>query len=84
MRMRSLILASAAAMALTSPSFASEAAGWYLGLGAGWDTMLLAHYNNLSTASPAIKLPYHDDVLGIGALGYKWGDSGFRTELELG
>ncbi|HVU21260.1 MAG TPA: OmpA family protein, partial [Rhizomicrobium sp.] len=47
-------------------------------------TMLLAHYNNLSTASPAIKLPYHDDVLGIGALGYKWGDSGFRTELELG
>ncbi len=85
MRMRSLILASTALIALTSAAFASEATGWYLGLGAGWDTMELVHYNTaLGTAAGPIKLPYHDDVLGIAAAGYKWGNSGLRTEIELG
>jgi len=85
MKIRSILLAGATVLAVTTPALASDAVGWYLGLGAGWDTMELAHYNNPNSTPPvAIKLPYHDDVLGIGALGYKWGDSGFRTELELG
>src|SRR6185437_10460545 len=85
MTIRSIALAGVAALALATPAVASEATGWYLGLGAGWDTMELAHYNNSTIAPPLeVKVPYHDDVLGTAALGYKWGDSGFRTELEIG
>ena len=37
MKFRTFILASAASLLLASPALAGE--GWYLGLGAGWDSL---------------------------------------------
>ena len=85
MKLRSIALAGVAALALTAPAMASDATGWYLGLGAGWDTMMVTHTDWSGPALPGHKtFPYHDDVLGTAAIGYKFDDIGLRTELELG
>ena len=39
MKLRMIALAGVAALALSGPAAASNATGWYLGLGAGWDHM---------------------------------------------
>jgi outer membrane protein OmpA-like peptidoglycan-associated protein len=74
-------LASAATLALTSPSFADDP-GWYLGLGAGYD-----HLNNQklvfrSGSPPFGVVKFSDNAIGMVSGGYKF-DSGWRFELEL-
>ena len=39
MKIRSIALAGVAVLALSVPAAASDATGWYIGLGVGWDTM---------------------------------------------
>ncbi len=83
MKLRSYALAGAAIIALSVPAAASDYQGWYLGLGAGWDTVENVHANwSTATSTGSVKIPFHDDVLGLGAVGYKWNN--FRFEFEGG
>src|SRR6185312_11039344 len=79
MKLRSIILAGTALLAVTASARADNN-GWYLGLGIGWDTSELVHMT--PATGPTFKVPFHDDVLGTAALGYKFGD--FRAEFEGG
>ena len=47
MKIRTIALAGVAVLALSGPAAASDATGWYLGLGAGWD-----HMGNIKTSHP--------------------------------
>jgi opacity protein-like surface antigen len=81
MRMRSIALAGVGALCLMTPAAASDAHGWYLGLGAGWD-----HLGNIDLryAPNANDLLHSGNAaLFTGSLGYRL-PSGIRIELELG
>jgi outer membrane protein OmpA-like peptidoglycan-associated protein len=75
MTIRKLLLAGGAALALCGPAHAGE--GWYLGLGAGWDTL---DHVQIAGAGLDGKLRTRDTVLGDVTAGYKFGD--FRLEAE--
>lgn len=81
MRLRSLTLSGATAIALASPALADEP-GWYLGLGAGYDHLNQVHYFNNGNSTNGF-VPQNDGAIFIGDLGYKF-DWGLRTEVELG
>lgn len=70
-----LLMAGAAALALISPAHAGE--GWYLGLGAGWDSPYNTH---ITGAGLDGKLHSDDSALVEATGGYKFGD--FRLEAE--
>ncbi|HEX3673993.1 MAG TPA: OmpA family protein [Rhizomicrobium sp.] len=75
MNIRTLCLAGAAALALVGPAQAGE--GWYLGLGAGWDSV----YNTrVEGAGLDGKIHSRDAALVEASGGYKFGD--FRLEAE--
>ena len=80
MKLRSIALDGVALAALSVPAAASDYMGWYLGLGAGYDSPNVVHG---STPSGDVNLPYHDNALAVVSAGYKW-DMNIRTELELG
>ena len=80
MKLRTFALAGAALVGLTASAAANDYEGWYLGLGIGWDTSELVHMN--PATGPIQKVPFHDDVLGTAAIGYKFGD--LRAEFEVG
>jgi outer membrane protein OmpA-like peptidoglycan-associated protein len=75
-----MLLAGAAAFALTVPAFTTPAMageGWYLGLGAGWDSV----YNTRITGAGLNgKLHSDDTALVEASAGYKFGD--IRLEAE--
>ncbi|HYS45503.1 MAG TPA: outer membrane beta-barrel protein, partial [Rhizomicrobium sp.] len=83
MKLRLLAMATVAAAAFSTPALAGE--GWYLGLGGGWDGQ--TGYNIKSVASPTVlpgnKVSTKDSAIGAIAIGYAWGDSGFRLENEF-
>jgi outer membrane protein OmpA-like peptidoglycan-associated protein len=81
MKIRSLALLGAVALALTSPALADEP-GWYLGLGAGYDHLNQIHFRNNANLTNGW-VPQSDRALALSSFGYKW-DAGLRTELELG
>jgi OOP family OmpA-OmpF porin len=81
MRLRTVALAGATTLALTSPSFADDP-GWYLGLAGGYD-----HLNNQKLVFPSGPPPFDtvkfsDNAIFLGSVGYKL-DDGWRFELEL-
>ena len=82
MKLRSIALAGAAVLALSTPALASVP-GWYLGLGVGYDQ--LTSVNATLQTSPPIAgtISYSGNAIYTGSAGYKW-DSGVRLELELG
>src|SRR5437868_6407487 len=84
MKIRTIALAGVAAAALCSPALASEP-GWYLSLGAGFDSLQPVH---MQFPPPPVggfnfNTDYSPSALVIGGAGYKF-DSGMRVELELG
>ncbi len=77
MKFRTFILAGASALMLATPALAGE--GWYLGLGAGWDTL---NGPKLVGAGIDGKLSTSDSAIIAGTVGYKIPDAPFRVELE--
>ena len=83
MKLRTLLLANAAALLacagafLTSPAYAGE--GWYVGLGAGWDQL-----NNPKIQGDGLdgKLGTRDTAIIAGTVGYKLADMPIRFEAE--
>ena len=82
MKLRTFILAGVALAALgTAPASATEAMGWYLGLGAGWD-----HLNAVKMTSNfpfTLHAPYSDSALVVGSFGYRF-ENNVRIEFETG
>ncbi len=82
MKIRMIALAGVAALALAGPAAASDATGWYLGLGAGWDH--LGQAKELFTpGSHVIKQDTDDSALVVGSVGYRFADR-VRLEVEIG
>ena len=94
MKLRTLALAGAAALALSVPATASGTTGWYIGLGVGWDMM--SDFNGSVTppygltwqtrANPNttdFKVNPDDSALFIASVGYRF-DNRFRIENEIG
>jgi OmpA-OmpF porin, OOP family len=75
MKFRGYILAGAAFLALMAPAHAAE--GWYLGLGAGWDTI---DHVRVTGAGLDGKLRSSGSPIAEATFGYKFGD--FRLETE--
>jgi OmpA-OmpF porin, OOP family len=84
MKLRTIILASVASLALGAPAFASDATGWYLGVAGGWD-----HIDNLDIKSvtggitTSNRVDTGDSFLVTGAVGYRFRNH-LRFELETG
>src|ERR1700759_2405326 len=83
MKIRMIALAGVAALALTGSAVASDATGWYLGLGAGWDHMgnFTQHFSGPTTGT--FKADTDDSALVIGAVGYRFTNH-IRLEDEIG
>ena len=82
MKLRSIALAGAAALAISFPAAASDATGWYFGLGVGWDmpSKVTAEF----TPGPVdLKFSADDSALFIGTFGYRFNNR-FRIENEIG
>src|ERR1700687_1338237 len=83
MKLRSIALAGVAVIALSTPAMAGPP-GWYLGLGAGYDSLSTFGARDSHLPAPNLaKLSYSSSGLGIVFGGYNWGN-GFRFEGELG
>src|SRR5580698_8111088 len=84
MKIRMIALAGVAALALAGPASASDATGWYLGLGAGWDNMgnYGVHYN-MGGPINNDKYSTSDTALFVGSVGYKFNNH-IRLEGEIG
>jgi len=84
MKIRTIALAGVAALALCGPAAASDAIGWYAGLGAGWD-----HLGNLEVnfkpgpPGPAETLNTSNSGLFMGNIGYRLANR-VRFEVEVG
>ena len=84
MKIRMIALAGVAALALTAPAVASDATGWYLGLGVGWDRM--GTFEQTFSGGPAptrFKTGTSDSALIAGTFGYRFGNH-VRLENEIG
>jgi OOP family OmpA-OmpF porin len=79
MTQRFIAFAGAALCMLATPALAGD--GWYLGLGAGWDSR-----NDVQITDPlgSGTLSTNDNALVIGSIGYKFPDMPFRLEAEGG
>src|SRR5579871_6536925 len=80
MKLRAIVLAGAATLALTTPALAIHT-GWYIGLGAGYDDLSNVKVTP-SIASPFI-IQYSGNAIYIANTGYKFDDQ-FRLEAEFG
>jgi opacity protein-like surface antigen len=80
MKMKMIALAGVATLALAGPAVASDAHGWYLGLGAGWD-----HMGNFEAVfdDGTDKINTSDSALFVGSIGYRFMDR-IRLEGEFG
>src|SRR5215469_14295380 len=82
MKFRAIAFCCAALAALTAtPAFATEAEGWYLGLGAGWDHMNAVKMT--STFPFTLHVQHGDTALVVGSVGYRF-DNNVRIEFETG
>jgi len=82
MKLRSMALAGAATLALSTPALAQNP-GWYLGLGVGYDQLETVQSRTNTNPPTSVATSYSGDAIYLGSAGYKW-DSGIRLELELG
>ncbi|MBV9572106.1 MAG: OmpA family protein [Alphaproteobacteria bacterium] len=82
MKLRTIVLAGIAAAAIAGPAAASDATGWYLGLGAGWDTLGSFHVK-FQNGGPTDRLTSSDTGLFLGTVGYRL-PLGLRLEMEIG
>ncbi|HEY5336727.1 MAG TPA: outer membrane beta-barrel protein, partial [Rhizomicrobium sp.] len=82
MKIRMIALAGVAALALSGPAVASDATGWYLGLGAGWDHMG-QFTQGFNPGHINIKTGTQDSALIAGTFGYKFTNN-LRLEDEIG
>src|SRR5690349_8424012 len=84
MNIRTLALASVAAVALSSPAWAEDP-GWYLGFGVGYDNLQPTHmqFPPPPLGGADVRVGYRDNAIGLVNGGYKF-ESGMRVELELG
>src|ERR1700690_1483461 len=82
MKLRSIELAGAAVLALSTPALA-ENPGWDLGLGIGYDQLESVRGTYESSPPLSGELSYSGNAIYTGSAGYKW-DSGMRVELEVG
>ena len=90
MKARMLALAGVALIALAGPAAASDAQGWYLDIGAGWD-----HMGNLEAPqspflqvgptkpTPLVKYNTGNSALVTGSIGFRF-PARIRTEVEIG
>src|SRR5277367_2484104 len=81
MKARMFALAGVALLALVGPAAASDATGWYLDLGAGFD-----HMGNLKVSPDTgseMKIDTANSALVEGAWGYRFPDR-LRVEGEVG
>jgi opacity protein-like surface antigen len=53
MKLRWIAMAGVAAMALSAPAFASDATGWYLGLGVGYSALNTINYHFTGSSNPS-------------------------------
>ena len=83
MRLRSIALAGAAALALSVPAAASDATGWYLGIGAGYDMPSKVTAEFTGTVPVTGQAGFSNTGLYIATFGYRF-DSHFRIENEVG
>ena len=82
MKIRMIALAGVAAMALSAPAVASDATGWYLGLGVGWDRMGSFEQTFSGPTNVRIKTDTDATALVAGTFGYRFGNS-IRIEDEI-
>ena len=87
MKLRSIALASVAVIALSTPAVAGGPPGWYLGLGAGYDSLTTVAGHDATPV--AVKQSYSGDALYLATIGYNWGswgdwDNQIRMEAEIG
>ena len=80
MKMKMIALAGVAALALSGPAVASDAHGWYLGLGVGWDRMgsFVDRDDDVNYS-----LQTSDTALFVCSVGYRFADR-IRLEGEVG
>src|ERR1700760_4887956 len=82
MKLRTVALAGVAAAALgTSPAFANDTQGWYLGLGVGYDHQEPLEFTSGGTVPGGARIGTTDTALVTGSFGYKWTE-GLRIEFE--
>ncbi|HEY8950131.1 MAG TPA: porin family protein, partial [Rhizomicrobium sp.] len=83
MKIRMIALAGVAAMALSAPAVASDATGWYLGLGVGWDHMGTFEQTFTGGPLPArFKTNTDDSAIIAGTVGYRFANH-IRVEDEV-
>ncbi|MBU6472791.1 MAG: outer membrane beta-barrel protein, partial [Alphaproteobacteria bacterium] len=87
MKIRMIALAGVAALAIAGPAAASNATGWYIGLGLGWDRLGNVKGSLVPTGTGytggTAKLGTDDGVLVTGAFGYRFANR-VRLEAEFG
>src|SRR5690242_5472430 len=82
MKLRSIVLAGAAAAALSAgPAMANDTEGWYIGLGVGYDHQEPVRIQLAPPLSTKARIGHGDNVMVAGSFGYKW-SSGLRLEFE--
>src|SRR6185503_7829117 len=82
MNIRAIALGGVVALALCGPAVASDATGWYLGLGAGWDR-LGNFQTKFQQGGPTETIGTDNSVLLTGSFGYRM-PLGLRLEAEFG
>src|SRR5580658_448864 len=91
MKARMLALAGVALIALAGPAAASDAQGWYLDIGAGWDHMgqlevpqsPLVYPSGPEAGKKIDKLSTGGSALVTGEVGFRF-PARIRTEVEIG
>ncbi len=87
MKIRMIALAGVAVLALGGQAAASDAHGWYLGLGAGWDHMgnVEAKFTPIGggAGGTQFKVNTDDSALIVGSFGYRF-ENRIRLEAEIG
>ena len=92
MKARKLALAGVALIALAGPAAASDAQGWYLNIGAGWDRLgqlevpqdpLVYPAGNPQAGQKIDKIGTGTSALVTGSIGFRF-PARIRTEVEFG
>ena len=72
MKIRTLALAGAAALALAGAASASDATGWYVGLGGGWGNQANIKIDLKGTTTGRASLPPKNSAVIVGDVGYRF------------
>jgi OmpA-OmpF porin, OOP family len=83
MKLRSMVMACAATVALCGVALASDATGWYVGFGGGYDILQKQSVGLFGTKTADIKVKFDGAAAIVGSAGYRFTDH-IRLEGELG